>query len=66
MTKTIDPSPPLIKIIKINSIIKKLQMDDKKQALDSLQPELNKVLKGEETSWYYELHTTENVQVSQG
>ena len=41
-------------------------MDDKKQALDSLQPELNKVLKGEETSWYYELHTTENVQVSQG
>ena len=44
-------------------------MDDINEALDSLQPELDQVLNGEEISRYYELHNKEklkNAQVSQG
>ncbi len=41
-----------------NSVIEKLQIDDINLAVDSIHPELNKILNGEEISWYYELHTT--------
>ena len=57
-TNEMQPEKHLEKHLEYNSIIEKLQMDDINQALDSLQPELNKILNGEEISWYYELHTT--------
>lgn len=41
-----------------NSIIEKLQKDDINQALDSLHLEFERILTGEEISWYHELQTT--------